>query len=417
MIENRSNHDEQSETSRADLYREWLGVETPEPTYYELLGVPPLESDRAAIHQAGRKAKRALRTYQIGRFRRQALELLAEVGQAVSVLTNPEKKRIYDNELLRAWRTVLEGLYRKHCEGQPSEPATLEAWLVACRERGVPVARLTPAIVRFVRAQAEAWPPHGEHGLSLPDGFWCYRDAVVLGRCLETESLEQRVAAVKRVQKALVVSEGLARCVAEEVTSASSLFARLPLVRCTREDPEGAILRMGRRIRRLGGHISPRSKVLAAVASLVGRRPKDLQAILPRLEEPPVTLPVTRRIAVAAGKVRRRVREIRRRGGEWMRRRPQLLVGAALLVSLALLVLAILAVVEIRRPWGPPREVQPPAPSEPGEPAEAPPPSEIDTSPEPPEAPVGEPPSDTEGWEEFIRKYPAREPANAPESE
>ncbi|MGB2997854.1 MAG: hypothetical protein WBC59_04365, partial [Phycisphaerae bacterium] len=217
---------------------------------------------------------------------------------------------------------------------------------------------------------------------------------------------------VKRVQKALGVSEGLARCVAEEVTRASSLFARLPLVRCAREDPEGAILRMGWRIRRLGGHVGPRSKVLTAVASLVGRRPKDLQTILLRLEEPPVTLPVARRGVVAARKTRRRVREIRRRGGEWMRRRPQLLIGAALLVSLALLVLAILVVVGIRRPWG-----QPPSPSESGEPAEAPPPSEIDTSPEPPEAPVGEPPSDTEGWEEFIRKYPAREPANAPESE
>ncbi|MGB2966463.1 MAG: hypothetical protein WBD14_03505, partial [Phycisphaerae bacterium] len=236
--------------SREDLYREWLGVTSPAPTYYDLLGVPPMEWDSAVILQAAREVKRKIRSYQIGRYRREALDLLSDVGQAVSVLTNADRRRLYDNELLARWREAIESLYERRCTGRPHDPETFEAWLVACRERGVPVSRLIPTIVRFLRPQMDSWPPRGEHGLNLPKGLWIYRDAVILGSCLDDIPLERRAEAVKRLQKALGVPERLARVVAEEVTQESRLLERMPLVREAREDAAGAVLRMGRRVRR-----------------------------------------------------------------------------------------------------------------------------------------------------------------------
>ena len=93
----------QGGVTREEMYREWLGIANPAPSYYGLLGLPELETDDAAVLGAGRRVKRKVRAYQIGLYRKQALDLLAEIGQAVSVLTNARKKKAYDGELMARW--------------------------------------------------------------------------------------------------------------------------------------------------------------------------------------------------------------------------------------------------------------------------------------------------------------------------
>jgi len=401
MTDDRQARDEHGEKGREDLYREWLGIATPSPTHYELLGVPALESDAETILRGARQVKRRLRTYQIGRYRKGALELLTDVGQAVSVLTNRERRQFYNNELLGQWKALVEELYREH--GQGRDPLALETWLAACRERGVPISRLLPALVRSLRGRGERWPSRGEHGLGLPEGLWIYRDAVILGNCLRGVDLERRADAVKRVQKALGVPEGLARLVAEEVARGPDTFARLPLVREAERRPGGAVLRLGRRMRRLGGHVDRRSKVLSAVATLVGMGRHDLHKILPHLDARPFVLPIGKRVVRVVKRVRQDGREGVRRTGAWFSRRPHLLIGAAVVVGLVALVLAILVVTGVWRP------------QEKASRSEEPPPFGSMQRPAEPEA--GEKsgdasPGEIEAWREFIRKYPVEEPSD-----
>ena len=392
--------------SLEDLYRDWLGVTSPSPTYYDLLGVPPLERDATRILQAAREVKRKIRAYQIGRYRKQALGLLSDVGQAVSVLTNAAKRRVYDNDLLRGWRKTIEALYDGHCANRSHEPETLEAWLIACRESGVPVSRLIPAIMRFLRPQMDSWPARGEHGLNLPKGLWIYRDAVVLGSCLDDIPLERRAEAVKGLQKALGIPEGLARVVAEEVTQESRLLDRMSLVRQAQGDPEGTVLRMGWRIKRLGGRPDDqRSKILSSVGALVGLDRRRIRVLLPRLGERPVVLRASRRAALAARTVGRRAhetgRQVRRRARlvrGWLADRPQLLVAAAVLSGLVVLVLAVLVVAGVWKPWVPSTESEDAPPIESPQPPTGLPPT--------PGGPGESPPSGLEEWKEFMKKYP-----------
>ncbi|HUX15787.1 MAG TPA: hypothetical protein VMW52_04895 [Phycisphaerae bacterium] len=413
MTENPSAQKQPGEMSLEDLYRDWLGVTSPSPTYYDLLGVPPLERDATRILQAAREVKRKIRAYQIGRYRKQALGLLSDVGQAVSVLTNAAKRRVYDNDLMRGWRKTIETLYDGHCANRSHEPETLEAWLIACRESGVPVSRLIPTIMRFLRPRMDSWPARGEHGLNLPKGLWIYRDAVVLGSCLDDIPLERRIEAVKGLQKALGIPEGLARVVAEEVTQESRLLDRMSLVRQAQGDPEGTVLRMGWRIKRLGGRPDDqRSKILSSVGALVGLDRRRIRVLLPRLDERPAVLPASRRAALAARTVGRRAHETGRQvrgwlglAWAWLADRPQLLVAAAVLSGLVVLVLAVLVVAGVWKPWGPSTEseVAPPIES-------PPPPTEL---PAPPEGPDESPPSGLEEWKEFMKKYPV-EPGAVP---
>lgn len=356
---------------REEIYREWLGITNPAPSYYGLLGVPELETDATAVLHAGRHVKRKLRAYQIGLYRKQALELLAEVGQAVSVLTNPEKKKAYDRELMARWRGVVDELYRAHFQGDPRDPAVVEAWLSACAVRGVPVTRLIPPLMRMLRSRVRTWPPTGEHRLGLPLNLWLYRDAVALGQCLHIGALETRAEAVKRVQKLLGISEGLARLVAEEIGRGLHLFSKDRIVVQAKEDPDGMLRRLARRIRRHGGEFGKDGKVLPAVADLVGKRKEDLDRLLEHIDAPPVE--VSRHVASAAA---RRARQ--RAGGlwqricrapdrlvEWIAERPQVLVGLAITAGIMAVVVAILVVAGIMHPGG--AEPAPAPPSGPGE--------------------------------------------------
>jgi len=387
---------EQAELTREEIYREWLGLSTGAPTHYGLLGVPELESDEGAIHHAARRVKRKLRAYQIGLYRKQALEILAEVGQAVSVLTNPEKKRAYDNDLLRGWRKVIEALYQTHCQTAVPEPAAIELWLSACLARGVAVTRLMPRLMRILESRSEDWPPQGEAALPLPISLWIYRDVIILGQCLHVGTLEQRAEAVKQVQKLLAVPEGLARLMVEEVARGLHLFSRTRIVRQAQRRPEEVLLRLARRVRRFGGHVGPRSKVLVAAAMLLGQHKRDLERVLEKVDELPVELSATRLAAMRARRAKEKVeeagqraRQAKARAREWVASRPQILVGLAALVGVAALVLALLIAAGVWRPFReettPLPVVERPGPVEPppkptaveGDPADAAPPDVV----------------------------------------
>jgi len=404
------------ELSREAMLRDWLGLKCTDPTHYGLLGLPELEGDAGAIHHAGRHVKRKLRAYQIGTYRKQALGLLAEVAQAVSVLTNPEKKRAYDRDLFARWRAAIEELRLAHLEGKPRDAAALEAWLAACAARGVPVTRLIGVMVRGLGRRLSEWPPHGTHRLGLPVDLWIYRDAVILGQCLGGGSLERRVKAVKGVQKVLGISEGLARLVAEEVARGRHLFGQFRLVAQARRDPVGILVRLGQRVRRYGGHLGRKGAVLIAVSALLDARKEDLRQAVGRLAELAAEQTLRRR--------RRRAR-LRRR---WLRyasgplldllaKRPQaiLLVVAAVL-GLVALVMAFLVAVGVWTPWNeetPPDRTPPAVNSPPASPQGQAPGHGI----LPPYA-SSRPDSVEPQWlRGFRQKYPSAQPSDAPPSD
>jgi hypothetical protein len=332
----------QPELSREELLRQWLGLSRPDPTYYTLLGVPELESDAEAIHHAGRHIKRKLRAYQIGTYRKQALDLLTEVGQAVAVLTNDEKKRAYDRELLARWKLMIPETYRLYCEGTPRDPPVLEAWLGTCAARGLPVTRLLGPILRRVQRGLGEWPPHGAHSLGLPINLWLYRDVVILGQCVAQGALEQRAEAVKKIQKQLGVTEGLARLVAEEVVRSQHLFGRRRLVVVARRDPVGLLVRLGQRIRRCGGHIGRQAKVVVAVGALLGVSRPDMTEALQQLARAH-DKSAERRTAAASGEPRPKDQGARYRLADLLADRPLgLTVALAALVGLAVLVAVFL---------------------------------------------------------------------------
>ncbi len=404
--------------SLEEMYREWLGITNPAPSYYGLLGLPELETDETAVLHAGRRVKRKVRAYQIGVYRKQALGLLAEIGQAVSVLTNAKKKKAYDGELMARWKGAVEELYQAHCDGEARDPAVLEAWLTACRSRGVPVTRLMPYMMQTLAKRFGDWPPSGDHGLGLPVNLWIYRDAVVLGQCLHVGTLETRIEAVKQAQKLLTIPEGLARLVAEEVGRAQHLFTRTRLVAQGKKNPEGILLRLGRRIRRFGGALGG-GAVLAAVAGLLGVHKEDLDRAMGRMDERPVDLSAGQTAAVAARHARERLHGLgglSGRAAAWVKDRPQVLVGLAVAAGVMALVVAVLVVAGVVRLWQP--EPPPGSPPSPKPAAVAPtptPPKPAAVAPTPaPPSPARPLPAVEEGladWlKEFQKKYPVAPP-------
>jgi len=372
----------QGELPREEMLRDWLGIATAEPSYYGLLGVPELETDEKTILQAGRTVKRKIRAYQIGIYRKQALSLLVEIGQAVSTLTNPEKRTAYNNSLMGRWRKVAEDLAREHLGQGERTPAALETWLTACRDRGVPVARLLPYLMRRVMARADGWARVGVHQLPLPVALWVYRDVGVLGQTIRIGPLEKRAESVKKAQRLLGIPQGIALLVAAEIAGAVRLFGDLRFVRQARDDPAMTLLRLGRRIQRYEGVVG-KGKVLAAVARILGKTKDDLDQALAHLNDAPVEMPRGRAGLRAARLARRHVRTLWDRLApaptavvDWVADRPQILVPLATLAGVTALLFAVLMVVgvlDLSRPEAPavtagvpgPAAVAPPAPETP----------------------------------------------------
>jgi hypothetical protein len=365
---------------RDELYRQWLGVRYSHPSYYGLLGLAELEPDEEVIQQAGRKAKRTLRAYQIGTYRAEALDLLQEIGQAVSVLVNAEKRREYDRDLRVRWTAAVRELYAALCEGDRRDAAMLEAWLKTCADRGVPVTRLLPSIIRGMGEHLEEWPPHGNHALPMPVNLWIYRDAVILGQGLKDVPLDRRASAVQHIQKVLGLSEGLARLVAEEITRDAPAFDRLRMLVRARRDPMGLLVSLGARVRRYGGQLGRTGKVVVAAASMLGVKRRDMTDAVERLtltRRPVAAAPaapgpprpdVARNVHVAARRLRDAVAE-RPRG---------LVIALAVLVGLAALAFIVAVATNTWSPWAKTDLVPVETPTAVSKPAVPPAPGKVD---------------------------------------
>lgn len=81
-----------------DPYHRWLGIPKSQqpPTYYQLLGISPDETDREVIEEAALRQTSHVRTYQTGPYAEQCTAVLNEIARARATLLNPARRREYD---------------------------------------------------------------------------------------------------------------------------------------------------------------------------------------------------------------------------------------------------------------------------------------------------------------------------------
>lgn len=86
-----------------DFYKEWLGIpEGPRPPdHYELLRCVRFEDDAEKIRGHYKKLNAHVRKYATGQYSVQSQELLNEMAKAMLCLTDPNRKRDYDESLGR----------------------------------------------------------------------------------------------------------------------------------------------------------------------------------------------------------------------------------------------------------------------------------------------------------------------------
>ncbi len=84
-----------------DPYETWLGIPADRrpPTYYDLLGLAPYESDPAAIDQAALRRMSKVRQHQIGPHSDLSQEVLAELARARLILMDPDRRAEYDAKI------------------------------------------------------------------------------------------------------------------------------------------------------------------------------------------------------------------------------------------------------------------------------------------------------------------------------
>jgi hypothetical protein len=86
-----------------DVYRDWLGVETPDRplTHYQLLRLAPFEDDPAKVRARYRKMNAHVRKFSAGEFGQLSQDLLNELAKAMLCLTDARRKAEYDASLGR----------------------------------------------------------------------------------------------------------------------------------------------------------------------------------------------------------------------------------------------------------------------------------------------------------------------------
>jgi hypothetical protein len=94
-----------------DPYRAWLGIPGNQrpPTYYQLLGLRPNETDPYTIEEAAIRRTSRIRMYQTSAYMRECVQLLNELAEAEATLVNPAKRQRYDAQLQEE-------------EGEPTSP-------------------------------------------------------------------------------------------------------------------------------------------------------------------------------------------------------------------------------------------------------------------------------------------------------
>jgi Type II secretion system (T2SS), protein E, N-terminal domain len=98
-----------------DFYKEWLGIpEGPRPPdHYELLRLKQFDDDTAKVRANYKKLNTHVRKYATGQYSVQSQELLNEIAKAMLCLTDPERKRDYDESLGRVFETVKDDYGRQ----------------------------------------------------------------------------------------------------------------------------------------------------------------------------------------------------------------------------------------------------------------------------------------------------------------
>ena len=86
-----------------DVYKQWLGIpeELRPPTHYQLLRLVDFEDDSEKIRSHYKKLNSVVRKYASGDYMLESQDLLNELAKAMLCLTDPERKREYDESLGR----------------------------------------------------------------------------------------------------------------------------------------------------------------------------------------------------------------------------------------------------------------------------------------------------------------------------
>ena len=96
-----------------DVYTEWLGIPEGDrpPDHYELLRLVQFDDDTNRIRDHYKKLNTHVRKYATGKYSVRSQELLNELAKAMLCLTDPERKREYDESLGRVFEeAATEGL-------------------------------------------------------------------------------------------------------------------------------------------------------------------------------------------------------------------------------------------------------------------------------------------------------------------
>jgi len=98
-----------------DFYKEWLGIpDGPRPPdHYELLRLKRFEDDTTKVRNHYKKLNGSVRKYATGQYSVQSQELLNEIAKAMLCLTDPERKRDYDESLGRVFETAKDEFGRQ----------------------------------------------------------------------------------------------------------------------------------------------------------------------------------------------------------------------------------------------------------------------------------------------------------------
>ena len=87
-----------------DVYKEWLGINEPGPfDHYTLLRLPKFEDDTEKIRNNYKKLNMHVRKYATGAYSVRSQNLLNELAKCMLCLTDPERKRDYDEGMGRVF--------------------------------------------------------------------------------------------------------------------------------------------------------------------------------------------------------------------------------------------------------------------------------------------------------------------------
>ena len=99
-----------------DVYKEWLGI--PEevlrpPDHYQLLRLGQFEDEEEKIRAHYKKLNAHVRKYATGKYLNESQDLMNDLAKAMLCLTDPDRKRDYDESLGREFEAELDDFGRQ----------------------------------------------------------------------------------------------------------------------------------------------------------------------------------------------------------------------------------------------------------------------------------------------------------------